>query len=329
MQNKSKYLAFAISLLFLFQGCDRNPYDIDISNIALESEFIRFDTAFFNVDTTQLGAEIERLEQKYPPFFEGNTSLIYWRNQLEDPMQRKLHQAVMEKFSDFNQLNFELNQAAKHYYYYFGTQDTIDFYSYISRLDFEYPVLQAKDYCFAGLDLYLGKDAEFYRGMPEYLAYKRQQKFLIRDCMEALIRSHLKPKDKEGTLLDAMIYYGKILHALQRILPEEKPHNLVQYTEPGWQFCQKNEKMIWSFFVENQMLFQSTESLKRRFIREAPFSKFRTRFDNQTPGRIGRWLGWRIVESYARRNGDLAPLKEILNEKDSRKILRTSGYKPQ
>ena len=96
MQNKSKYLAFAISMLFLFQGCDRNPYDIDTSNIALESEFIRFDTAFFNVDTTQLAAEIERLEQKYPPFFEGNTSLIYWRNQLEDPMQRKLHQAVME-----------------------------------------------------------------------------------------------------------------------------------------------------------------------------------------------------------------------------------------
>ena len=34
------------------------------------------------------------------------------------------------------------------------------------------------------------------------------------------------------------------------------------------------------------------------FFDASPFSKFYLEIDNQSPGRIGRWIGWQIVRSY-------------------------------
>ena len=67
--------------------------------------------------------------------------------------------------------------------------------------------------------------------------------------------------------------------------------------------------------------------LKKRFIEIAPFTKFGMKFDNQGPGRIGQWLGWQIVKSYMQNNKNMT-ISALFEEKDSKKILKLSSYRP-
>ena len=41
-----------------------------------------------------------------------------------------------------------------------------------------------------------------------------------------------------------------------------------------------------------------TLDLRSRFLSESPYSKFNLDIDKQSPGAIGRWLGYKIVDSY-------------------------------
>ena len=60
--------------------------------------------------------------------------------------------------------------------------------------------------------------------------------------------------------------------------------------------------MIWAYFVSNDMLFSTDKSLSKRFIETAPFSKFYMDLDSQSPGSVGKLMGYNIVTAYMDRN---------------------------
>jgi uncharacterized protein YjaZ len=67
--------------------------------------------------------------------------------------------------------------------------------------------------------------------------------------------------------------------------------------------------------------------LANRFINVAPFSKFYLEIDNESPGRIGQWVGWQIVRSFMENNPKVTVQDLIkMNEKD---IFELSKYKPK
>ena len=73
------------------------------------------------------------------------------------------------------------------------------------------------------------------------------------------------------------------------------------------------------------MLYESNVKNEFRFINEAPFSKFYLEIDNESPGRVGQWLGWQIVRSYME-NNDVS-LDQLLVT-DAKTIFEKSKYKP-
>jgi hypothetical protein len=52
-----------------------------------------------------------------------------------------------------------------------------------------------------------------------------------------------------------------------------------------------------------------------------------TTYDQQIPGTIGRWLGYRLVRSYLEDHPD-TDWSTFLANTDSRQILAESGYRP-
>jgi uncharacterized protein YjaZ len=48
---------------------------------------------------------------------------------------------------------------------------------------------------------------------------------------------------------------------------------------------------------------------------------------NGTPGNIGQWIGWRIVEKFAERNSKMS-IQEILST-PARTIFQEAKYKPK
>ena len=125
-----------------------------------------------------------------------------------------------------------------------------------------------------------------------------------------------------------MIHYGKIHYLCSKMLPTEEQQIIMSYPKNKMSWCLSNESNIWAYFIENQLLFSSQYQAKHRFIEDAPFSKFYTSFDNESPGRVGQWVGWRIVNSYMDSHPEIN-LTELITEQDAQKILRESRYKPK
>lgn len=317
------------SLAYCLASCDPGLKEANIKDIAIETHFHRFDSAFFTLDTLDFLKNLNFLKSEYSPFFSSGGTLDFWKYQRNDPLQISLSNQVEIAFSPFRSYNDQLNQAMKHFYYYFPDQKPIQFYSYISNLDFNLPILFAdsSNFCFAGTDLYLGAKSKYYNSIPSYLAFHRQPKFLIRDCLEAIVQTKLKSANESLPLLNQMIYHGKILYSLQRFQPDLEEMLIIKYASEKMDFCHKNEKSIWAYFVENELLFSTKSDNYRKFIQVAPFSKFGMKFDSQSPGRIGQWIGLQIVKSYMLKNKNIT-LQELLKERDARKILKLSGYKP-
>ena len=78
-------------------------------------------------------------------------------------------------------------------------------------------------------------------------------------------------------------------------------------------------------FVENEYFFSTDIDLRSRFLSESPYSKFNLDIDKQSPGAIGRWLGYKIVYSYMTNNN--INLNE-LGGLDHYTIFKSSKYKP-
>jgi uncharacterized protein YjaZ len=83
---------------------------------------------------------------------------------------------------------------------------------------------------------------------------------------------------------------------------------------------------MWRYFIENELLYDNDQKLNNRFINPAPFSKFYLEIDNESPGRVGAWVGWQIVRSYMKNNE--VPLPELL-KMSPKEIFEKSKYKPK
>jgi hypothetical protein len=67
-------------------------------------------------------------------------------------------------------------------------------------------------------------------------------------------------------------------------------------------WCQENESYMWRYFIEKKLLYDTDQKLIPRFINPAPFSKFYLEIDNESPGRVGAWIGWQMVRSFMENN---------------------------
>ena len=123
-----------------------------------------------------------------------------------------------------------------------------------------------------------------------------------------------------------MIYEGKLLYMEDMLLPEHSDAEKIGYSPEQLQWCIENESYMWMYFIEGELLYNSDQKLVTRFIAPAPFSKFYLEIDNETPGRVGRWLGWQIVRSFMLNNE--VPLQKMLMM-DAREVFEKSRYKPK
>ena len=130
----------------------------------------------------------------------------------------------------------------------------------------------------------------------------------------------------DKNLLGQMIYFGKQLYLKDLLLPEYSDADKMGYTPEQILWCQENESYMWRYFIENELLYSDDSKLKSRFIDPAPFSKFYLEIDNESPGRVGAWIGWQIVRSYMKNNE--VSIDKLL-KMNAKEIFEKSKYKPK
>jgi hypothetical protein len=210
--------------------------------------------------------------------------------------------------------------------YYYPQTQTPKVITLISEMDYHSKAIYADSLILVSLELYLGRDHKFYANeFPEYISYNFEPRQMMPDIAYSFAERKIAPPT-ENTLLAQMIYEGKLLYMEDVLLPEYTDAEKIGYSPEQIQWCQENESYMWMYFIEGELLYNSDQKMITRFIAPAPFSKFYLEIDNETPGRVGRWLGWQIVRSFMINNE--VSLQQML-AMDAKQIFEMSRYKPK
>ncbi len=90
----------------------------------------------------------------------------------------------------------------------------------------------------------------------------------------------------------------------------------------GW--CAGNEVAIWNFFLQGTDLYTVDPDIIKNYIGEGPKT---LGMPDASPGNIGTWTGWRIVQKYVSLHTGISP-GELMHV-PARTIFEESKYKPR
>jgi hypothetical protein len=96
------------------------------------------------------------------------------------------------------------------------------------------------------------------------------------------------------------------------------------FTADQMKWCRNNEKQMWTYLVEEKLLFSADPLVIRKLTGDAPYTGY---FTVESPGRAAVWQGLQIVRAYAARNPRLS-LDQLLSMRDYQEVLRQSKYNP-
>ena len=318
-------LLVGFCFLILLHACKNDPFEVSLDGVDSNVEVKRFDLAFFDCDREKPDTCIFSLKSEFSPFFQQGDRR-FWRLQRNDSLLNSLSRKARTMEDQFERALESSVQVLKRYKYYYPESANHRVYTYISPLDFEFPLFIADSLVFIALDQYLTSSSSFYASKPAYLSFRKESYFISLDLAEELARMHNLRNRESNDLLSEMIYEGKLIYMSRALEPYRPENDYLRYSKEDWEFCVANESDIWSYLVEQQLLFSSDEDIKRRLILPAPFSKFYLPIDAESPGEVGRWVGYRIVCSLME-NTNLS-LQEMMQLKDARWILKNARYKP-
>ncbi|MDC6365839.1 MULTISPECIES: gliding motility lipoprotein GldB [Flavobacteriaceae] len=316
-------LAFLTFLMmFIHSGCKKSDKTAEqISKIPIDMTVARFDREFAEAEPY----DIPKLKSEYPYLFPEQFADSIWIAKLTDTIQLELSEEVDKTFGDFGEESEELKSLFQHIKYYFPGITVPKVVTLTSDVRYQDRVILTDSLLLLGLDNYLGKNHHFYQSIQRYIALGLDEKYLTSDVASAFAKKVLRyPRNR--TFLSRMVFYGKELYLKDKLLPNISDAQKIGYSEGQMDWAIASEEQIWRYFVERELLYSTDAQLDRRFLDPAPFSKFQLELDNESPGRLGRYMGWQIVRAFMEKNK--VSLHELLDV-PADEILKKSNYKPK
>ncbi|MCB2222051.1 MAG: hypothetical protein KQI35_16830 [Bacteroidetes bacterium] len=325
---------FVYVLIFFLAGCgsEHDRFHVNLSDTPEPEVHIkRYGEALFELDTTNLRAELEGLQPEFKVFLYGDLNnpvqLNRIRRFVQDTLLINVYKKCKEKYASLSNLEDGLTVAFHHLQYYFPEAPIPGVYTYVSGFDYEHPVQLYQDNLLIALDMYLGSDYPYYKnlGLPLYVLDRFEPDYIVRDCMDEIAGKLLNPAFDEDDLLSFMIHEGKRLWFIKAMQPDLEENILLNYSADQLAWAQQNEGLVWAFLIENQLLYSSEMTDIQKFVGETPFTSF---FGKESPPRLGWFIGYRIVDRYMQKNSAIS-LEQLIREQEAQKILKASAYKPE
>ena len=309
---KIQYKIISFFIITILIGCN-NKSTNNYENIIID----RFEKKFFNIQPDSL----KILINQYPYLFPSSFSDEEWLNIKNDSIRKIIFNETQVEFKndylrkDISKLYYRLSDQ-------FSNFNSPKIITINNGLDIQYKLIDIDSLVLLSLDCYLDND-ELYKAFPDYISQKMNKNYLIRDLAEKLISRYVTyPTNRQ--FLDKIIYYGKVYNLMINNLDFVEA-NALYYNEKEILWAKDNEKEVWKFFIENEILFNTSNILVERFINLGPYSKFGISTDYESSPMIGKWIGYKIVKSYLKSNNKT--IEEILNMNEYELYLN-SNYKP-
>ncbi len=304
----------------LFSCSNDNKLDVDVSSINSNFKIKRFEQVFY----TAKPVDLPKIKKEFRFLFPHDIDSV-WVKKMNDKDEQELFLETQKVYPDLKKIKPEFDKLFKHIKYYYPKFKEPTIITINSNVNLEQKVVYADTLLFISLDVFLGKKSYIYEDYPDYL----KTNFTTAQMVVSSAKELVKPivfKSKDRTFLSRIIQEGKKMYAVDAFIPKYDEANKMGYSLAKLKWVKANEQMIWSYFIEKEYLYSTDMDLSKRFIIEAPFSKFYLDIDNDTPGQVGVWLGWQIVKAYMQHNKNVS-LKDLMTTKNEL-IFKKSKYKP-
>ncbi|ANQ50091.1 gliding motility lipoprotein GldB [Flammeovirga sp. MY04] len=334
---KYTYLLILLFTLSFYSCSTDNEETIpDVSSIEVNVEVRHLEDELFALETrdqiVKYLVENPEIEQKYflqarlYPTREVLVEALY--DFLSKPENDTLRMDAKNVYGDFEKERKQLEDAFKYIKYYYPEFKVPKVYTSVSGFGnwgFGGDVLDFGDMIVLGIDYFTGPTATFtVPETPGYILKRYTPEYIVPFTVQILSNRFNQVNDRDRTVLAQMVAWGKAYEFVDRAMPYLPDTIKAGYSKRELYEVQYNEGYIWSHFVENELLYKSERMTVKRYVDDRPTT---SEISGDSPGRLGRWLGWQIVESYLRNNKE-QDFVSLMKEKDARKILQKSKYKP-
>ncbi len=289
-------------------------------------------------DTDYIKQDIRRLYNEYPTFMvtfvedilgfsSADTSMLQTAliSYLTDTVYGFEHTNKYEQevFADVSDIEKPLSEAFARIKWLYPDWEIPSLYLFVSG--FQSAIYFTEDGLAVGADMYLGSDYPYYR----QVVYQYQLQTMRKECIpvdvtSAWLFSHIPYTSSKNRLLEQMIYRGKVMYLLACLFDELPGYEIMGYTKEQWDWCEYHERAIWHRMMDKRDLFKTEQRILSSYLNDGPFT---SEISQESPGRVGTWMGWRIVESYMEHN-DTISLQSLMEQSDAQLILEKSFYKP-
>ena len=334
MMKKSILVILAVLLCACHGGRDYFPRDIE----SVEVDIVRFDSAQLAVRPDSVKQDIVQLYADYEVFMpilvEGilrlpveDTAYLceMYSNFLTDTTMgfAQTNALAQSMFADISKLQKSLNIGFSRLHYLYPEWEIPTVYLFVSG--FNSSVMYYENIMGVGVDMYLGSDYPYYN----QVVYNYQKQTMRKECvagdlLNMYIAYQIPYNSKYNRLLEHMIFRGKQMFLLSQLQPDEPAWEIIGYSKEQWDWCKKYEQAIWNRIMEKRDLFKTESMVRVSYMNDGPFT---AEISQESPGRLGIWVGWQIVDSYMRNNENVS-IKQLIDEGDAQKILEQSFYKP-
>lgn len=334
-------------------SCNSNMNVPDVSSIKVNLQTKRFEKDFFAMDTTKVAQSMKLILQKYPdflPLFTANIlglnldSLLVPDNKEDQAVRMFIHDYMPLKdsaellYNNFDKQTEDIEQGLQFVKYYFPKykipQSVITFIGPINA-NFETSfgvqgdVLTTKSFG-VGLQLHMGKYFSFYRSRegleeyPDFLSNNFDKEHIPVNCMRNIVDDMFPNSIKGAALIEQMVDRGRRMYLLTQFLPYTPEYVCMGYTKKQMQDAEKNEAVIWDFFLNNNLLNKTDDNIVQNYIGESPKT---AELGEGAPGNIGTFSGLQIVKKFM----ELYPKTTLaeLMKTNPREIYDKSKYKPR
>jgi len=317
---------------FLFScssnSCEDAP---DVSDISMEVSIERLDRELFEANNKEeIGAFLERHPLVAERFMNAgqypDDSILV--NQIYDilnnPSIDTLYQQTQETFGDLAWLESEFAQAFRYIKHYYPEFEPPKVYAAFSALgSFGLDLFVSNEIIVVSMEHFIGEDARFRPQVYDYILSRYRREYIVPNCVLLLSNRWSETDPQNNTLLAEMVYYGKSYFFLDKMMPCLPDTTLAAYTAEELQIAEENAKLVWAHFINRELLYETSHIVKPRYMGERPYV---AEINAKIPGRIGRWMGWQIVENFAEKTD--ASLPEVMGTRNVQEIFTQARYKP-
>lgn len=327
----------SLILVFAASSCkEENRLDIPVPSSDLEISVERLDQAWFDLSALTFRQQHPRWQEDYGELYSRYVEDVLNLGSVEDSnlfdeirgfttneQIRQVQDSINKAFPDLEKVESELTNAWRYYAHYFPGRRIPDHLSFNGG--FNTPAALTPNGVGIGLEMFLGTDCVFYEYLqiPVYLRGRMTPDHIAPTILKGWLETEFALEETTPTLVQKIIYQGKILYALDAMFPRHADGMKIFYSEEQIAWAKAHEAYVWAHFIDHELLFSTDATEIAKFTNDGPFT---VDLVKESPSRMGYYIGWMIVRSHMDRQ-DTIDLTELMHT-SADDILNQSNYKP-